>query len=107
MSPPPYHALLTLDHQALVLVHAADATDDVVVLVVGAQPASSVVVVATVVPFQQVRAVRLAGRLAHDLVNLDRSLVASTVIGLPQTTHVPAHRRLPAIVFLGGNRARI
>lgn len=28
-----YHAFLALDHQALVLVHAADAADDVVVFV--------------------------------------------------------------------------
>ena len=31
-----YHARFTLDHEALVLVHPADAADDVVVLVVRA-----------------------------------------------------------------------
>lgn len=91
-----HHALLTLDHDAFILVHSTDAPDDVVVLVVGA----SVVVVA-MIALQRVGAVGFAGRLAHDLVDLDGRLVASAVVGFPQPAHVPAHCRLPAVVFLG------
>ncbi|TNN43589.1 hypothetical protein EYF80_046207 [Liparis tanakae] len=49
-----------------------DATDDVVVFVVRPRTASSL----CVVTLQRIRAVGLAGRLAHDLVDLDRSLMA-------------------------------
>lgn len=84
-----YHALFTLDHQAFVLVHSTDATDDVVVLVVGPRPSSMVVAMVTL---QRIGAVGLAGGLAHDLINLDSSLMASAVVGFPQPTHVPADR---------------
>lgn len=47
-----YHALFTLDHKAFVLVHATDATDDIIVLVVGPQATPSVVV--AVVPLQRI-----------------------------------------------------
>lgn len=80
-----YHALFTLDHQAFVPVHSADATDDIIVLVM--RPPS----VVTVVSLQGVRAVGLAGRLAHDLVDLDGSFVPSAVVSLPQAAHVSAH----------------
>lgn len=83
-----YHALLTLDHQAFVLVHSTDATDDIVVLVVGP---SSVVVVA-MVTLQRIRAVGLAGRLTHDLINLHGGFMASAVVGFPQPANVPAYR---------------
>lgn len=89
-----YHALFTLDHQAFVPVHSADATDDIIVLVM--RPPS----VVTVVSLQGVRAVGLAGRLAHDLVDLDGSFVPSAVVSLPQAAHVSAHWRLPPIIFL-------
>lgn len=96
-----YHALFTLDHKAFVLVHSTDATDDVVVLVMG--PSTSVVVVA-LVTLQRIRAVGLAGRLAHDLINLDSGFVTSAVVGFPQPAHVPAYRWLPAIIFLEGKK---
>lgn len=44
LTPPSYHALFTLDHEAFVLVHSTDASDDVIVLVVRPRPPPSVVV---------------------------------------------------------------
>ena len=92
-----YHARFTLDHEALVLVHPADAADDVVVLVVRAA-------VVGVVAIQRIRAVRLAGRLAYDLVDLHGGLVACAVVRLPQPVDVAAQRGLSAVVPLWGSR---
>lgn len=94
-----YHALFTLDHQAFVLVHATDATDDIVVFVVGPKSIPTVMVVA-MVPLQWIRAVGLAGSLAYNLVNLDSSFMTSAVVGFPQPAHIPAYRWLPTVIFL-------
>lgn len=85
-----YHALLALDHQAFVLVHATNATDDIIVLVVGPKSAPTMVVVA-MVPLQRIRAVSLTCSLAHNLINLDSSFMTSTVVCFPQPAHVPAY----------------
>lgn len=85
-----YHAFLTLDHQTLVLVHATDTADDVIVFVD----------VVSMVAVHGIRAVCLTNRLADDLVDLHRSLVSCTVVRLTQPAHVSAHWRLPAVVFL-------
>lgn len=90
-----YHAFLALDHQALVLVHATDAADDVIVFVD----------VVGVVAVHGIGAVRLTNRLADDLVDLNRGLVSRAVIRLAQPAHVPAHRRLPSVVLLLRDRA--
>lgn len=89
-APPVHHALFTLDHEPLVLVEAADAADDVLVLLV------PVVLVA----HRGLAAVGLARRLPHDLVDLGRGLVPGVVVGLAQPAHVPPRRGLPAVVFL-------
>lgn len=92
-----YHALLTLDHEPFVFVHATDAADHIIVFVMAAP---SVMVVVGVVSLQRIRAVGLTGRLAHDLINLDSSLMTRAVVRLPQPAHVTTHSRLPAIIFL-------
>lgn len=89
-APPAHHALFTLDHEPLVLVEAADAADDVLVLLV------PVVLVA----HRGLAAVGLARRLPHDLIDLGRGLVPGVVVGLAQPAHVPPRRGLPAVVFL-------
>lgn len=81
-----YHTLFTLDHEAFVPVHSTNATDDIVILVMG--PSS----VVTVVALQGVRAVGLAGRLADDLVDLDGGFVPGAVVSLPQSAHISTHR---------------
>lgn len=86
----PHHALFTLDHEPLVLVEAADAADDVLILLV------PIVLVA----HRGLAAVGLAGRLPHDLVDLRRRLVPGVVVSLAQPAHVPPRRGLPAVVFL-------
>lgn len=83
-----HHALFTLDHEAFVPVHSTNATDDIIVLVVG----PSRMVLVAVVAFQRIRAVGLADRLADDLIDLDGSLVPSAVVGLPQTANISAYR---------------
>lgn len=85
-----YHAFLTLDHQALILVHATYAADDVIVFVD----------VVSMVTVHGIRAVRLTNRLADYLIDLYRSLVPCAVVCLTQPAHIPAHRRLPSVVFL-------
>lgn len=85
-----YHAFLALDHQPLVLVHATDAADYVVVFVD----------VVSVVTVHRIGAVRLTHRLADDLIDLDGGLVSRAVVRLTQPAHVPAHGRLPSVVFL-------
>lgn len=82
-----YHALFTLDHQAFVLVHSTDATYHIVVLVVGSRSAPSM----AMVPLQRIRAVSLAGGLAHNLIDLYGCLITSAVVGFPQAAHVPAY----------------
>lgn len=77
-----YHTLFTLDHEAFVPVHSANAADDIVILVMG--PSS----VVTVVALQGFRAVGLAGRLTDDLVDLDGGFVPSAVVSLPQPAYV-------------------
>lgn len=62
---------------------------------------SSVVAMVTIVTFQGVWAVGLAGRLTYDLVDLDGSFVSSAVVSFPQPAYISAYRWLPAIIFLG------
>lgn len=92
-----YHALLTLDHEPLILVHATDAADHIIVFVMAAP---SVMVIVGVVSLQRIRAVGLTGRLAHNLINLNSSLMTRTIVRLPQPAHITTHGRLTAIVFL-------
>lgn len=83
-----YHALFTLDHQAFVPVHSTNATDDIVILVVG----PSCMVVVAVVTFQRIGAVGLADRLANDLIDLDGRFVSCAVVSFPQAAYISAYR---------------
>lgn len=91
-----YHALFTLDHKAFVPVHSTNATDDIIVLVVG----PSCMVLVAMVTFQRIWAVGLADRLADDLIDLDGSFVSSAVVSFPQPAYISAYRWLPAVIFL-------
>lgn len=57
--------------------------------------------VVTMVTFQWVWAVSLAGRLTYDLVDLDSGFVPSAVVSFAQPAYISAYRWLPAIIFLG------
>lgn len=94
-----YHAFLTLDHEPFVLVHATDAADHIIVFVVAA-PSVMVMVVVGVVSLQRIRAVGLTGRLTHNLINLDSSLMTRTIVRLPQPAHITTYSRLSAVIFL-------
>lgn len=94
-----YHALLTLDHEPLILVHATDAADHIIIFVMTAR-SIVVMVVVGVVSLQRIRAVGLTGCLAYNLINLDSSLMARTVVRLPQPAHVTAYSRLTPVIFL-------
>lgn len=52
------------------------------------------------IAFHRIGAVRLAGCLAHDLVDLNGGLVTGTVVSLAQSTYVPANGRLASVIFL-------
>lgn len=97
VSPGAHHALVTLDHEAFVLVQAAHTADDVVVLLVHV----------LLLGDGGLAAVCLARRLSHDLVDLGRRLVPGVVVGLPQAADISPDGGFTPVVLLKRAKKRV
>lgn len=90
-SPPdPYHALVTLDHEAFILVQATDTADNIIVLLM---------------PILLLRdwgltAVCLTCCFSHNLINLGWCLMPCIVIGLSEAANISSNWGFTPVVLL-------